>query len=116
MAHRILVDKFTLLDLLHDRWFNLEDVKFDDEKHEVRLYVGEKRKGPYDEKILIVTNVSHVAIDDKAKIGIYDLSDVEITSTSIRLKSPMSLVINLTVSESCEILLIQNPKNRGSSK
>lgn len=116
MTLRILIDRFTLLDLVHDRWFDLEAFTFDREKHEVRLYLGENRKGPYDEKILIITNVFDVAIDDKAHIGIYDLADVQITATSIRLESAMSLVITLTIGDSCEISLIQNPGNHGSGK
>lgn len=116
MALRILIDKFTLLDLVHDRWFDLEAFTFDREKHEVRLYLGEKRKGPYDEKILIITNVFNVAIDDQAQIGIYDVTDVQITDTSIRLESAMSLVITLAIDDCCEIYLIQNPGNHGVGK
>ena len=116
MAHRILIDKFTLLDLVHDRWFDLGQLKTDSEKHEVELYLGEKRKGPYDEKILKITKVLRVAIDDRAQIGIYDLSDIKITATSIRLESPMSLVITVTVGEGCEISLVQNAENRDGTK
>ncbi len=112
MAHKILIDKFTLLDLVHDRWFDLGQLKTDSEKHEVELYLGEKRKGPYDEKILKITKVLHVAIDDRAQIGIYDLSDIQITATSIRVESPMSLVITVTVGDGCEISLVQNPRTR----
>ena len=114
MNPRILIDRFTLLDLIHDRWFDLESFTFDHEKQEAQLFLGERRKGPYDEKILKITDVLDVEIDDTAQIGIYDLADIQITASSIRLESAMSLVITLTIGVTCEISLIQNPGNHGS--
>lgn len=114
MNPRILIDRFTLLDLVHDRWFALESFTFDREKQEAQLFLGERRNGPYNEKILKITDVLNVEIDDEAQIGIYDLADIQIAASSIRLESAMSLVITLTIGVTCEISLIQNPGNNGS--
>lgn len=109
MIPKILIDRPSLLDLVHDRWFDLNAFQFDQEKHEICLYLGERRKGPYDEKLLKVTDVLDVAFRDEAQIQIYDLADVQITPSSIRLVSGFPLEIVLTIGEQCEISLSVNP-------
>jgi hypothetical protein len=103
MIPEIVTDRFGLLDLVHDRWFDLEQLAFDKTSRQVTLRLGENRKGPYDQKTLTVTDVAEISIQDDAQIGIYDLSDVQIGDSYVRLTSGMPLTINLAVGDGCKI-------------
>ena len=114
MNPRFSIDQPTLLDLVHDRWFDLKEFEFDKEKREACLYLSDNRKGPYDEKLLKVTDVSNVEIRDEAQIQIYDLCDVQIGPSSIRLVSGFPLEIVLRTGAKCEITLTNNPLKKQS--
>ncbi|MEX5216841.1 MAG: hypothetical protein NW701_03350 [Nitrospira sp.] len=101
----INIDKSLLLDLVHDHWFDLNALQFDSEKKEVLFSLGKSRRGPFNELSIKITGVMEVVQEDKAKIGIYDLDDIEISSSFICIKSGFPLKINLRVGSSCSIFL-----------
>ncbi|MEJ7652512.1 MAG: hypothetical protein WKH64_03730 [Chloroflexia bacterium] len=68
MEMRISTDLDGLLDLIHDRWFDLTECVFDQGRREFRLSLSDRRKGPYRQKLLIVADVTDVAIRDEVQI------------------------------------------------
>jgi hypothetical protein len=94
MQLKIIADLGSVLDLIHDRWFDLEQVSFDRQKCEVNVYLGDKRKGPYHDGQLKITGVLSLDVKDEAKIGIYDLCEIKV---DIPLSS--ILIIRLSVSD-----------------
>lgn len=109
---RISTDLDGLLDLIHDRWFDLTECVFDQGRREFRLSLSDGRKGPYRQKLLIVADVTDVAIRDEAQIQIYDLCNVRITSSSIHMLSGMPLEIVLTIGDQWSIQLLAHPSRR----
>lgn len=87
-----------LLDAVHDRWFNLEDVAFDQEMCKVKVRIGDSSRGPF-ERELIVSGVNKLEIEDKAAIQFYDIDDVSLdqAETHIVLASgfPLRLMMHL---------------------
>ncbi|BCA54017.1 hypothetical protein W02_11570 [Nitrospira sp. KM1] len=108
MELRFHTDMSGVLDLVHDRWFELAQVKFDRQKGEVTVPLGEKRKGPFADKILKITGVSNITIMDDAKIGIYDLCDLipDYSSSSIRITSgfPIEIILEIKQKGSIRVL------------
>ena len=66
MDTRIYIDTDTLLELVHDRLLDVTGCELDRERREYRLSFGDRSKGPHDEKLLKVTDVSDVSIRDEA--------------------------------------------------
>jgi len=116
MDPRILIDRPCLLDLVHDRSFDLNEFAFDRQRREVCLYLGGYDiKGPYDQKCLRVTDVSDAAINDKAGIGIYSINQIKFRHPFIRITSNVPLEIVLTIGEKCTIHItnLRDRKNLG---
>ena len=109
---KILTDEGGLAELVHDRWFDVGEVRYLEEEKEFRLHFSTKRKGPYDENLLRITNVTGVEIKDEASLELYNLRTVEITPNSVRLISSFPLEILLTVNEGSEISVLEiHPQN-----
>lgn len=108
MNLRFHTDKTGLLDLIHDRWFDLDKMRFDLERCEVTLFLGERSKGPYNDKILKIIGVLSVEVKDEEKIGVYDICGLEIDSSgsTIRIVSPANLEIRLSLKEECSIAVL----------
>lgn len=87
-----------LLDAVHDRWFNLEDVTFDQAMCKVRVRIGDSRHGPF-ERELTFSGVDLLEIEDEAAIQFYDIDDISIDAagTHIVLASgfPLRLMMHL---------------------
>jgi len=66
-----------LLDVIHDRYFDLSQLTYDESKQELRLYLGEKRKGLYDQRELKISGVTGVNVTYDDEIGIYQLFSLE---------------------------------------
>lgn len=109
MEIRCETDLFGVLDLVHDRWFNLDQVKFDRENGEVMIFLGEKRKGPFTEKVLKIDGVSDLKINDEARIGIYDFCEIvpDPSSASLRITSGFPMEIILKVRQGCVISVLK---------
>ena len=108
MSREILTDTAGLQSLVHDRWFNLDEVAFDPERKEISLYLGDyDGRGPYDKKLLRITDVMNVAIDDKARIGTYDINRIEFASGTVRIICNVPLNLILTTGEKCIVYLTE---------
>ena len=112
MELRFETDICGALDLVHDRWFDLAQVKFDDHKQEVIFSLGEKRKGPFTDRILKIIGVSNITIKDDAKIGIYDICDLtpDYLSSSIKITSGFPLEIILEVKQQVSIYVLKSER------
>jgi hypothetical protein len=106
-----LTDLWTVLDLVHDRWFELTQVSFDQRLGEVTISLGEKRRGPYKDRLLKITGVLALEIKDEVRIGQYDLSNIEIdsSSSSIVIKSGFPLEMRLKMAEKGSLLVLKFP-------
>lgn len=93
---QIVIDRATLLDLVHDRWFDLTEHRFDQEQREFQLPFGDRDQGPYD-KLLTVTDVRDVIIHDTEKIQIYDINKIEIEPGIVHIVCSIPLKMVLTV-------------------
>ena len=108
MALEILTDTAGLQSLVHDRWFNLDEVAFDPERKEVSLYLGDyDGRGPYDKKLLRITDVMDVSIDDKAGTGTYDINRIEFASGTVRIVCNVPLNLILTTGEECTVYITE---------
>ncbi len=115
MDPEIIIDRAALLHMVYDTWFDLEDLAFDREQREARLYLSDGRKGAHDEKLLRITDVSDVSPDDPARTGRYCLDDIEITASSVRLATSAGLEIDLAVGERCRIHIVHEPRAADAS-
>jgi hypothetical protein len=113
MDTRIHIDGDTLLDLVHDRYFDLTECEFDRERREYRLSFGDQGKGPYAERLLKVTDVPDVSIRDEAQIGIYDINYIEIAPPMVTIVSAFPLQITLTVGDEATIFIREHPSRHG---
>ena len=70
LINRTNVDKINdLIFEIHDMWFSVEEVVFDEDKHEFRLCFG-STKNSYNQ-CLKVRGVTECQINDTEKVGIY---------------------------------------------
>jgi hypothetical protein len=85
-----------LLDAVHDRWFDLDRVGFDQTRGEVRVCFGDRKEGPFKGE-LIFSGVSELEIEDEAEIQFYDIDDVRLdqTKTDIVLASGFPLRLRM---------------------
>jgi hypothetical protein len=70
-----------LLNLIHDRWFNVEQVVFDKERKTVALHLERKKTKLRDDSkdgiTLLIKNAEALAIHDTEKVGDYDVNEVQ---------------------------------------
>lgn len=116
MEIKFETDLSGVLDLVHDRWFNLDQVRLDKTNGEVTFFLGEKRKGPFTDKILKIDGVSDLKIKDDARIGIYDFCDLipEYSSASVRITSGFPMEIVLKVKQRCVISVLKPEQDNGN--
>lgn len=69
---------FAFINEVHDQYFDLNEVKFEPQIMELRLSVGGSRKGPFNEKELVIKGVDSVAVEDEARIQYYMLLDMSV--------------------------------------
>jgi hypothetical protein len=112
MHDRISVDLDTLLDLVHDRWFDLTECEFDREGREFRLSLADAPSGPYRDKLLRVTDVLDVQIRDKAETQTYDINEIHITPASVLIECSIPLEIELAVGEDSRIYITKYPSRQ----
>lgn len=111
MEVQFFTDLWTVLDLVHDRWFDLTEVNFDKDRGEVCILLGEQRRGSCMDRRLQITGVLGFEVKDEAKIGRYDLADIEIDSSSstLRIKSGFPLVISMRMAGKCSLSVLRQP-------
>ena len=78
-----------LLNLVHDRWFNVEQVVFDKEQKTVALHLERKKAelvGSSKDGIgLLIKNVESLTINDTEKVRDYDVNKIKFDAASGRL-------------------------------
>jgi len=100
---RILANLESLQSLIHDYWFDLDQVLHDVQQGTVRLGLGGRKRGPYDERIITVTGVLQISVVDEAEIQLYDMNRIEAAAGRVRLVSNFPLEIRLAVREGAEL-------------
>lgn len=93
----VTIDWEILNRLLHDLWFDLERVRYDKQQQIVRIDVGVSKKQPVGELQLTINGVLDLAVEDDAKINVYDISQVEIRENVLIVESgfPLRLLMRL---------------------
>ena len=75
-----------LLNLVHDRWFNVEQVVSDKEQKTVALHLERKKAnltgGSKDGIRLLIKNVEALTINDTEKVRDYDVNEVKFDAAS----------------------------------
>jgi hypothetical protein len=95
-----------LLDEVHDRCFDLTQAAYSKAAGEFNLYLGDKRAGPYDEKHLKVTRVTHVRLRDVSRTQIHMLFSPTLDMSRRILTLPASgLDIDVFLGEDWEVTL-----------
>lgn len=78
-----------LLKLVHDHWFNAEQIIFDKERKTVALHLERKKanltKGSKDGIQLLVKNAEALTINDTEKVRDYDLNEIKFDAAGGRL-------------------------------
>jgi hypothetical protein len=108
----ILTDLDGLLDLVHDRFFDLTECEFLRERREFRLSLAGASEGPYRDKLLRVTDVLDVAVRDDAQTQVQDINEVVMLGSTVRIISGFPVEITLTVGLACEIHILKYPGRR----
>jgi len=78
-----------LLNLVHDRWFNVERIAFDSERKTVALHLEKEKadlaKGSKDGIRLLINNAEALTVNDTEKVRDYDLNEIKFDAASSRL-------------------------------
>jgi hypothetical protein len=77
-----------LLKLVHDHWFNVEQIIFDKERKTVALHLERKKanlvKGSKEGIQLLIKNAEALTINDTEKVRDYDLNEIKFDAASSR--------------------------------
>jgi hypothetical protein len=92
-----------LNELLHDKWFDVNNLAFDEPEMEFKLTFGQ-HKGVYDQHLKI-SGVLSCEIIDTEKVQIYDIYElsIDLQQGKIRITGCIPITITLGVSEDFEI-------------
>src|SRR5271155_3911953 len=78
-----------LLNLVHDRWFNVEQIVSDKEQKTVAVHLERKKanltSGSKDGIRLLIKNVESLIINDTEKVRDYDVNEVKFDAATGRL-------------------------------
>jgi hypothetical protein len=93
----VTIDFEILNRLLHDRWFDLDRVQYDKQQQTVRMDIGVSKRQPVGELQVTINSVLDLAVEDQAKIKVYDISRVEIRDSVLIVESgfPLRLIMRL---------------------
>lgn len=83
----ILIDQLILRELVHDHWFDLTKVEWDKSARQVTVHIGEDRQPPYRDRVLRIFGVVSMEVRDEARIQFYDIGDVIVENTRVRIVS-----------------------------
>jgi hypothetical protein len=99
------IDKIDcLMDQVHDRYFDFDDIAFDESSGEWKLSLGEKRKyllgGVVVTKVLRITGVRHCSCNDLAKIGQNSINEIHVDlhegTIDIECNAPAEIKLSVT--------------------
>ena len=96
---------------IHDKWFDVEKIAFDNIKREFRLFFGDTKES-YDE-CLKITGVSKCSILDTEKVGVYDIYQISVDeqTSEICIEGCIPIKIVLNVSKDFEISVSKTNTN-----
>jgi hypothetical protein len=102
--------------LLHDRWFDVDNLAFDELREEFRLIFG-KHKALHDQ-YLVISGVLGYKLTDREHIGIYDIYElsVNLERRKILITGCIPISIELDVSEDFEIVMYSEQPPASSMK
>ena len=91
---------------IHDRWFNLEEIEFDQVTQIVKIALALKRTGPFD-RTLQLTGVVSMEVLDQARVRDYDINFLEFdpATNSATLVSCIPLRITFNLEPCWEVLV-----------
>lgn len=97
---------YALHDEIHDRWFNLEEIEFNQVTGIVKIALALKRTGPFD-RTLQLTGVVSMEVLDQARVRDYDINFLEfdLATTSATLVSCIPLRITFNLEPGWEVLV-----------
>ena len=95
-----------VLDEIHDKYFDVDKVRYDKKTHIFRLPFSAAKWGPYD-RFLDVSDVNKCFIEDTEQIGVYCLNTLvlESNASTIRILCDVPLVIRLDVGPGFAVLV-----------
>jgi len=79
----MIVDRYSLnnlgdlLDEIHDRYFWIDQIEYDENKKQCTLFLGERRKGPFN-KIFRIEGVESFICEDSEGVGQNSINKIEI--------------------------------------
>lgn len=103
MTVTIDIDLENLLDLVHDRFFELSQCVYREDEEEFLLFFGDEGDSTFNRNTMRVTNVSRVGIRDEARVDTYDINKVAISPSTVRIVSAFPVEITLTIGSSGKI-------------
>lgn len=92
---------------IHDKYFDVDMMDYDNAQHLWSLPIGDKKEGPYDGRI-VVAGVIDCRIKDTARIGIYSIYSMRFNDASgvLRLKCNQTLGVWLTVAPDFRVTVV----------
>jgi len=96
--------------VIHDKWFSVDEIIFDEDKNEFRLFFGDNKNCR--DECLKVKGVSNYNIIDTEKVGIYDIYalSIDLQKSQIYIDGCIPINIVLDVMQDFEISILE--KNR----
>jgi hypothetical protein len=91
-----------LLDRIHDRWFDLDHIRFDEGSGVVVIPFGDSERGPF-HGTLTLKGVERYEVEDHADIGVYDINRIAIEPPTIVLTSGFPLRLTFHVGDNWAI-------------
>ena len=97
-----IASRDSLLDHVHDRWFDLEQLHLDRESGLLTVPLADSKYGPFDGSITIRPVIAY-KIEDHAHIGVYDINEIAIAPPEIILTSGFPLRVKVSIGDAWEI-------------
>ena len=102
-----------LLNLVHDRWFDVERIALDNERKTVALRLEKKKanlaKGSKDGIGLLIKDAEALTINDTEKVRDYDLNEIKFDATNGRLIITGGIPITIEVKVTALNVEVVNP-------
>jgi hypothetical protein len=92
---------------IHDQYFNLQMMRYDERARLWSLPIGEHKEGPHDREI-VVSGVTGCRVRDSEKIGIYDIHSLRLDDkgSALRLKCNVPLGVWLSVAPDFSVKIV----------
>ncbi|MFN8221413.1 MAG: hypothetical protein U0S12_14920 [Fimbriimonadales bacterium] len=85
-----------VIDLVHDLWFDVDDLQAKDGEIELRIF--DRGKGETSVGLLRIGNVRSVTLRDTERIGFYDINELLYDGTRLQITTGVPLYLSIDVS------------------